>query len=76
MLAYFGSYKCEQIGNHQATKHGDYQLQGIKILNFLQDLMFKDGATLVIWYRGSFLWNCFCHNLKTNKVKYINVTQF
>ena len=55
ILAYFGSYKCEQIGNHQATKHGDYQLQGIEILNFLQDLMFKDGATLVIWYRGSFL---------------------
>ena len=43
----------------------------------LRDLTTKNGGTLVVWYRGkAFCKNCFCHNLKTNKLKYIKVIQF
>ena len=31
----------------------------LRCKNFLRDLMFKNGATLVIWYRGRFLWKLF-----------------
>ena len=43
---------------------------------FCELLTFEDGATLVFGTGVAFCENCFCHNLKTNKVKYIKVIQF